>query len=241
MPRQRQVHSQALHQVPRPGQAEIAEDAGSEDPGRHRRRHAHPLVRQRRAGHQRRAPGRPVRGSPHQAARGVRARWRRPALPDADLVRHRGAGRRPGSADAERQGHLPGARGDPVRQDLPPARQGHQGRALGLPGRPLRACERGDAGQADRGTEGNAAPVRPLGARGRLAPQPAGNFLAGQGEKLLQLIRLAVWNRPRANVAGFVFGAAPGIIAGLLPSPACGRGAGGEGRRVHRHPACTAR
>jgi molecular chaperone DnaJ len=39
----RQDHSRALHQLPRPGQDQ-AEDAGGEDPGRHRRRHAHPLV-----------------------------------------------------------------------------------------------------------------------------------------------------------------------------------------------------
>ena len=32
------------------GQAEVAEDAGGQDPGRHRRGHAHPLVRQRRTG-----------------------------------------------------------------------------------------------------------------------------------------------------------------------------------------------
>jgi molecular chaperone DnaJ len=30
--------------LPRPGQDQEAEDAGGEDPGRHRRRHAHPLV-----------------------------------------------------------------------------------------------------------------------------------------------------------------------------------------------------
>ena len=37
------------------GQDQEAEDAGGEDPRRHQRRHAHPLGRQRRAGHQRRA------------------------------------------------------------------------------------------------------------------------------------------------------------------------------------------
>jgi DnaJ-class molecular chaperone len=57
------------------------QDAGSEDPGRHRQRHAHPLVRQRRTRHQRWAGGRPVRGNPHQAARRVPAR-RPPARAD---------------------------------------------------------------------------------------------------------------------------------------------------------------
>jgi molecular chaperone DnaJ len=65
-----------------------------------------------------------------------------------------------------------GAGRHPGRQDVPPARQGHQGCALRISGRPLRACERGDAGQADRGPEGHAASVRPLGARGRFACSP---------------------------------------------------------------------
>ena len=55
-------------------QDQAPEDAGSEDPRRHQRGHAHPLGRQRRAGHQRR-PGRgPVHRDPHQAARDLRAR-----------------------------------------------------------------------------------------------------------------------------------------------------------------------
>ena len=51
----RQDHSRALHHLQRRRQDQEAEDAGGEDPGRHQRRHAHPLGRQRRAGHQRRA------------------------------------------------------------------------------------------------------------------------------------------------------------------------------------------
>jgi hypothetical protein len=47
-----------------------------------------------------------------------------------------GAGRRDRSADAGRQGQFPGAGRHPGRQDVPPARQGHQGRALRLSGRP---------------------------------------------------------------------------------------------------------
>jgi molecular chaperone DnaJ len=57
VPRQRQDHSRALHHLRRRRPHQAQQDAGSEDPGRHRRRHAHPLVRQRRAGRQRRPPG----------------------------------------------------------------------------------------------------------------------------------------------------------------------------------------
>jgi len=52
LPRHRQDHSRALHQLRRPGQGQASEDPGSEDSSRHRRRHAHPLSRQRRARHQ---------------------------------------------------------------------------------------------------------------------------------------------------------------------------------------------
>ncbi len=44
LPRHGQDHSRALHQLPRPGQDQEAEDAGSEDSRGHRRRHAHPLA-----------------------------------------------------------------------------------------------------------------------------------------------------------------------------------------------------
>ena len=85
LPRHRQDHSRALPHLPRPGQGQEAEDARSEDPRRHRRRHAHPQRRQRRARHQRRAAGRPVHRDPAEEARDLRARWRRPALRGADL------------------------------------------------------------------------------------------------------------------------------------------------------------
>ena len=62
------------------GKVKKQQDARGQDPGRHQRRHAHPLGRQRRAGHQRRPAGRPVHRDPHQAARHLRARRRRPAL-----------------------------------------------------------------------------------------------------------------------------------------------------------------
>ena len=81
---------------PASGQGRIKkqQDAGGEDPGRHQRGHAHPLERQRRAGHQRRPAGRPVHRDPHQAARDLRARRRRPALHGAGRADHRGARRR---------------------------------------------------------------------------------------------------------------------------------------------------
>ena len=75
------------------GKIKKQQDAGGEDPGRHQRRHAHPLGRQRRAGHQRRPGGRPVHRDPHQAARDLRARRRRPALHGAGGPDHRRAGR----------------------------------------------------------------------------------------------------------------------------------------------------
>ena len=80
LPRHRQDHSRALRHLRGAGRVKKQQDAGGEDPGRHRRRHAHPLRRQRRAGHQRRPAGRPLHRDPHQGARGLRARRRRPAL-----------------------------------------------------------------------------------------------------------------------------------------------------------------
>ena len=43
-------------------------------------------------GHQRRPAGRPVHRDPHQEARHLRARWRRPALPGARELHHGGLG-----------------------------------------------------------------------------------------------------------------------------------------------------
>ena len=57
------------------GQGQEAEDAGSQDPGRHQRRPAHRPARPRRAGPARGPSRRPVRRDPHQAARHLRARW----------------------------------------------------------------------------------------------------------------------------------------------------------------------
>ena len=51
LPRQRQDHSRALHHLPRPGPDQEEQDARGQDSRRHQRRHAHPLERQRRAGH----------------------------------------------------------------------------------------------------------------------------------------------------------------------------------------------
>jgi hypothetical protein len=68
LPRQRQDHPRALHHLQRRRQDQAPEDAGGEDPRRHQRRHAHPLGRQRRAGHQRRPAGRPVHRDPHQGS-----------------------------------------------------------------------------------------------------------------------------------------------------------------------------
>ena len=55
LPRHRQDHPRALRHLRRPGQGEEDQDARGEDPRRHQRGHAHPLGRQRRAGHERRA------------------------------------------------------------------------------------------------------------------------------------------------------------------------------------------
>ena len=68
LPRRRQGRTRALHHLQRPRQAEEDEDARGEDPGRHQRRHAHPLRRQWRARHERRPERRPVHRDPHQAA-----------------------------------------------------------------------------------------------------------------------------------------------------------------------------
>ncbi len=51
LPRHGQDHSRALPTCSGAGQDQEAEDAGGEDPRRHQRGHAHPLVGQRRAGH----------------------------------------------------------------------------------------------------------------------------------------------------------------------------------------------
>ena len=80
LPRQRQDHPRALPDLPRPGPDQEEQDARGQDPAGHQRRHAHPLERQRRAGPERRPERRSLHRDPHQAARHLRARRRRPAL-----------------------------------------------------------------------------------------------------------------------------------------------------------------
>ena len=99
----------------------------------------------------RRPLGRPLYRDPHQAARDLRARTAttctapcRWGLTTATLGGSIEVPTLGGKAEIE----LP--EGTPAWQDLPPARQGHQGRALELPGRPLLPYQRGDPGQADR-------------------------------------------------------------------------------------------
>ena len=62
-------------------------------------------------------------------ARRVPARGQRPALRDADQLRHRGARRRDRDPDARRARQDQDSRRDADRPGLPPARQRHQGRA----------------------------------------------------------------------------------------------------------------
>jgi hypothetical protein len=179
MPRQRQDHPGTVRILRRCRTHQAQQDARSQDPCRYRQRHAHPLLGQWRAGHQRRSSGRPVRRDPHQAARRVPARRRRPALRDADFVQQGGPGWRDRSTDAGRQGVLHHPRRHPDRQDLPSEEQGHQGRALGLCGRPVLPRHRRDAGQAHRQAEGPAARTRPPDGRGRRQAQPAEQGLDG--------------------------------------------------------------
>jgi curved DNA-binding protein CbpA len=80
LPRQRQDHSGALPDLRRPGPHQAQQDARGQDSRRDQRRHADPLERQRRAGPERRSARRPLHRDPHQAARDLRARRRRPAI-----------------------------------------------------------------------------------------------------------------------------------------------------------------
>ena len=153
LPRQRQDHSRALPHLPRPGPDQEEQDARGQDPAGHQRRHADPLERQRRARPERRPERRSLHRDPHEAARHLRARRRRPALHGAGRHDERRARRHDRGADARRQGRDRPARRHPARQDLPPARQGHQGRALELPGRPVLPRQRRDADQAHRAPE----------------------------------------------------------------------------------------
>ena len=60
LPRQRQGNHRSLPGLRWRGPHPPQQDPAGQDSGRHRRRHAHPLQRQWRAGHQRRSSGRPV-------------------------------------------------------------------------------------------------------------------------------------------------------------------------------------
>ena len=72
---------------------------------------------------------RPVRGSLRrrapEAAPGIPARWRGPALRDADQLRDGRIGRRTGDSDAGRTRHDQGAGGNAIGPDVPPSQQGH--------------------------------------------------------------------------------------------------------------------
>ena len=68
-----------------------------------------------------------------RAACGVPARAQRPALRDADQLHRRRPRRRDRNPDAGRQRQDQDPRRDPERQGVPPARQGHQGRAQSTP------------------------------------------------------------------------------------------------------------
>ena len=168
LPRHRQDHSRALRHLPRPGPHQEAEDAGSEDPGRHRRRHAHPLVRQRRAGHQRRPAGRPVHRDPHQAARRSSS-----ATATTCIARCRFRSRTAALGGEIEVPTLQGKaaidmpEGTQAGKTVPPARQGHQGRAFELSGRPVLPRRGRDAGQAHR------APAQAAQGAGRVAARRA--------------------------------------------------------------------
>ena len=106
------------------------------------------LVRRRRGRRQRRPAGRPLRRDPHQAARGLPARRRRPALRDADQLHHGRARRRDRDPDARRL--RPRSRCPPRRR---PARcsacAARASRACAQPARRPVLPRRGrDAGQA---------------------------------------------------------------------------------------------
>ena len=87
------------------------------------------LARRRRGRVERRPAGRPVRRGQPEAASGVPAREQRSALRDADQLRHVGARRRNRDSDARRPRQDQDSGGNAERTGLPPARQGHQGRA----------------------------------------------------------------------------------------------------------------
>jgi len=82
---------------------QAAQDAFRQDSRRRRRGRSHPAGRRRRAWRQWRPAGRPLRADPPQAARRVHPRPQRPALRNADLLHHGGAGWRNRDPDAGRR------------------------------------------------------------------------------------------------------------------------------------------
>ena len=129
-------------------------------------------------------------------------------------------------ADARRQGRDRPARRHAARQDLPPARQGHQGRALELSRATCTATSRRDAGQADRQAEADAEGTRPEPV-GRPA-QPADAQLEGPGQGVLPVAtRPRVGPRPRRS-SGQATGRA-----------ACARARGGRRKAFLQQPCPT--
>ena len=103
-----------------------------------------------------------------------------------DQLHARGARRRNRGADPAGQGRDRHSRGHPGRQAVPPARQGHQGRAFQLSRRPVLPHRGGDAGQAHR------APAQAAQGTGRVAEERRRQafahrgILGGQVEGILQ-------------------------------------------------------
>ena len=174
MPRHRQDHSRPVHHLPRRGPHQEEQDAGSQDPGRHRRRHAHPLwpataspasTAARRATCTSRSASSSTRSSSATATT-CTARCRSAC--------HRGARRRHRSADAGRQGRA---------STSPKARR--HGKTFRLRGKGIKGVRSSypgdlychvigrDAGAPDRKAEEAAARVRRVAERRRreaLAP-----------------------------------------------------------------------
>ena len=109
--RHRQGDSRSVRDVSRRGPHQEAQDAVGEDSGGCRPGRSHPVDRRRRGRNERRTVGRPLCRCQPEAALGVPARGRRPALRDADQLRRRRARRRDRDSDARR----PREDQDPVR------------------------------------------------------------------------------------------------------------------------------
>ena len=134
-----------------------------------------------------------------QAARGLPARPRRPALRDADQLRAR---RRSAARSRSRRSTAP----RPRSRSRPRPRAG---RSSACAARASRACaarptatslprRHRDAGQPHRAPEGAAARVRGDQPEGRRPPQPARQVLDGQGARVLRGLNRAII-RPRKS------------------------------------------